>query len=275
MIKLIATDLDGTLLNTGKKVPGGFVSAVRKLYRHGIRFAIASGREKASILRLFPDLEEFLLIISNNGAMNYDGNKIIGDNSLTVEEIRPVFEAVSALPDVDPLISCEHGGYYSVDCRGGIDDELLRLSTTREIMQKLFPKVKDPLHSASLDTIAKLAFYHRVNAWDASQNALAPFMERFQIFPSEPVWVNLMKKGIDKGSGIRQLQQYLGVTPAQTMAFGDYLNDCSMFREAGVTCAMKNGHPDLKAMASCIAPSNDDDGVMRVLRNTFVFLAED
>ena len=78
-----------------------------------------------------------------------------------------------------------------------------------------------------------------------------------------------MKPGVHKGAAMRGLQSLLGIRPEECMAFGDYLNDCELLEAVGESYAMENAHPTLKRLARHIAPSNDEDGVMRVLRERF------
>ncbi len=87
-------------------------------------------------------------------------------------------------------------------------------------------------------------------------------------FPGEH-WVDVMKPGVTKGGAMRGVQKKLGITPEECMAFGDYLNDCELLQSVGESYAMENAHPRLKEMARHIAPSNDEDGVMRVIRREF------
>ena len=82
-------------------------------------------------------------------------------------------------------------------------------------------------------------------------------------------WVDVMKPGVHKGAAMRGLQKMLGIAPSECMAFGDYLNDCELLESAGESYAMANAHPLLKAQAKHIAPSNDDNGVIRVIREVF------
>ena len=81
-----------------------------------------------------------------------------------------------------------------------------------------------------------------------------------------PFWTNLGPGGISKGTGIAGIQAHFGLTPDQTMIFGDYLNDYDMMPLAHFSYAMANAHPDLKAICRYETLSNDDDGVMYILR---------
>ena len=78
-----------------------------------------------------------------------------------------------------------------------------------------------------------------------------------------------MAPGVNKGVAITRLRKLLGLRPDQCMAFGDYPNDLEMLRAVTYGYAMANAHPDVKAAARFSAPSNDEDGVMRVLRSRF------
>ena len=78
-------------------------------------------------------------------------------------------------------------------------------------------------------------------------------------------WVDVMNRTADKGAALRRLQRELGITPAQTMVFGDYLNDLQMLDAAEWSFAMENAHPDVIARARHLAPSNNDNGVLRTI----------
>ena len=79
-------------------------------------------------------------------------------------------------------------------------------------------------------------------------------------------WTDILHVGITKGAGIRALQKQLNILPEECMAFGDYMNDYDMLTACDESYAMENAHPDLKKIAKHIAPSNEEEGVMQVLR---------
>ena len=83
---------------------------------------------------------------------------------------------------------------------------------------------------------------------------------------SGKLWVDIMNIETDKKQGVEALQRVLGVTPAQTAVFGDYLNDLQMLDAGGWSFAMANAHPDLKRAARYIAPANTEHGVLQVVR---------
>ena len=82
-------------------------------------------------------------------------------------------------------------------------------------------------------------------------------------------WVDVMKPGVDKGSAMRTLQRLRGLTPDECMAFGDYLNDREMLMAVTESYAMDNALDSIKKIAKHIAPGNDENGVIRVIRERF------
>ncbi len=83
--------------------------------------------------------------------------------------------------------------------------------------------------------------------------------------PGAGHWVDIMDKHVDKGEGVKAIQRALGVTRAQTAAFGDYLNDIGMLNEAEFSFAMANAHEGVKKAARYLAPANTEEGVIRVV----------
>ena len=82
-------------------------------------------------------------------------------------------------------------------------------------------------------------------------------------------WVDVMKPGVNKGRAMQMLQRIKGISPDECMAFGDYLNDLELLQSVTESYAMENALPELKVISKHIAPPNDDDGVMRVVKQRF------
>ena len=83
---------------------------------------------------------------------------------------------------------------------------------------------------------------------------------------SGDMWLACMAVGVSKGSAIRILQESLQIRPEETMAFGDQLNDVEMLKQAYYSYAVENARPEVKETARFLADSNEDDGVLKVLR---------
>jgi hydroxymethylpyrimidine pyrophosphatase-like HAD family hydrolase len=115
------------------------------------------------------------------------------------------------------------------------------------------------------DTVLKIAVFDFGSVEERTAPAFADLPEHLRVLVSGQHWLDVMSADADKGHGLRRVQAALGVTAEQTMAFGDYLNDAGMLREARWSVAMDNAHPDLRAAARYVAPANSRDGVVRTI----------
>lgn len=116
------------------------------------------------------------------------------------------------------------------------------------------------------DAIVKLAVYVIGPVEPLAQATLAHFADTHQYAISGANWADLQVQGVDKGSAVRDLQRFLGVERAQTAVFGDAGNDLSMMSVADLSFAMANASADVVEAARFVAPSNNEAGVIQVLR---------
>ncbi|MBQ7886977.1 MAG: HAD family hydrolase [Clostridia bacterium] len=264
MIKLIASDMDGTLLTTDKRLPVDFAQVVRALYNKGVSFCIASGRQYASLRRDLEELVPELIFIAENGALIMENDRQLFIDPLAAGDLPRIVRAADGLERVYPVI-----------CRS--DCALVDKSASEAFVQELRMYyeqtfVVDDLAGACADfhDVCKVAFY---DAGDAQSHALPVLRERLEkqhaVILSGMNWVDVMKPGVNKGRAMRMLQTLKGFTPDECMAFGDYLNDLEMLESVTESYAMENALGDLKRIAAHIAPPNDEDGVMRVVKERF------
>jgi Predicted hydrolases of the HAD superfamily len=126
-------------------------------------------------------------------------------------------------------------------------------------------EVVDDLLARPEDPILKVAVYDFGPAEEGAARGLAPFEGEVKVVVSGEHWVDVMNPDTNKGNGIRRIQEALGITPAQTMVFGDFLNDCEMMDAAEWSFAMDNAHPQLRERARYVAPPNSENGVVRTI----------
>ena len=264
MIKLIASDMDGTLLDSQKRLPPGFYDAVRALKAQGTLFAVASGRQYAALRRDFDALADDILFICENGALVMQHEK-----QLLIDPIDPA--------DLAHVIRLGRTieGVYPVLCRA--DVALIEDSSDpafKQEVERYYPScriVDDLLEYCDAPDVCKIAYFDPVDA----QSYELPVFERglkegLCVILSGKNWVDVMKTGVHKGGAMKGLQDMLHIPPEACMAFGDYLNDYELLEAVGESYAMENGHPRLKNIARHIAPSNDEYGVMQVLKERFI-----
>lgn len=259
-IKLIATDLDGTLLDTAKNLPDGFLDTIRELKRRGIIFVIASGRQYYNVLKIFEPVKDDVVFLSDNGTIVFLKDECILCETLDRAIVDEALEYISGIPDTHPLI-CGVKSVYGEPAAGNFEHDVSLYYERRDISRGAVKR------GLAEDRIVKIAVFDDLNAADNGYPAL---MKRFDgqisVALSGQHWSDLMPTGIDKGSAMRHLQGILGVSPDECMAFGDYGNDISLLNACTESYAMANATDSLKAAAKHIMKwTNDEGGVKRVI----------
>ena len=265
-IKLIASDVDGTLVDSQKRLPPGFPEAVRKLRDHGIVFVIASGRQYFNVLKTFDVVKDDIVVMPDNGAMLLDNGEPYFTSPLPAEAVEEILAVLAEIPTAHPMLA----GVRALYLRPGSDlcmEEVARYYERRVVAPDAFAR-------AAADTICKLAVFDDESSAKNIAPALARFQGPFCVTLSGDHWLDVMNAGVNKGSGLRILLEHFGVKPEECMAFGDYDNDIQMLRACGESYAMANATEAVKAVCRHRAPSNDEAGVMQVLYREFPFLKD-
>ncbi|MGN0169320.1 MAG: HAD family hydrolase [Lachnospiraceae bacterium] len=261
-IKIVACDMDYTLLTNDGKLPPKFDSYIERLYNAGVEFAVASGRPGYTLQQLFPKYRERFYFISDNGACIRHGEKIIYTSLMKEEDIREMTKMVLQTQTGVPIICGLDGGYYPIKASEH-DSFFKRFFSIRK-------PVEDILHvqtQANKFTV----FCPEGNAKEIMEKYYLPkYSKDYSVTLGGDVWVDIMNPDINKGSAMQQLEQYCGIKKEHIMAFGDHLNDLEMLRYVPNSYAMENAIPEVKAVAAHIAPSNEDYGVLKVLDETIL-----
>ncbi|MGN1090387.1 MAG: HAD family hydrolase [Huintestinicola sp.] len=256
MIRFIAADLDGTLLDSNKNLPEGFLDLVRRMKKLGITFAAASGRQYYGVEMVFEPVKDDMMFIAENGGAAFEHGKCIYSLPMENEDVIRIAEAAEKLYDkgVRVLLSGEKCAYvkdsdaeFARNCRM----YCARLETIDDLRK--FPDD---------DRIIKVAIFD-MNAEKLTYPEMKRFDDKYNVILSNTCWVDIVGKNVNKGEAVDRLLKKLGIASEEAMCFGDYLNDLEMMSVCGHSFAMENGHPLLKKAARNIAPSNDDNGVVR------------
>lgn len=258
-IRLVVTDLDGTLLDDAKRIPGGLWPMLAELRRRGVLFSPASGRQYATLAGQFADVAEGMVFIAENGTyVVRDGVELSSDpldRSVAAGVARTVRRLVADGADVGAVVCGKRSAYVE-----RTDEAFLAEVRTYYAEHRIVPDV-----TAVDDDLIKVALFDFGSAEHSTAPALAEFAGTHQVVVSGEHWVDVMNRTANKGTALRGLQRTLGITPAQTMVFGDYLNDLEMLDAAEWSFAMANAHPEVVRRARHLAPSNNDDGVLRTI----------
>ena len=258
MIKLIASDLDGTLLDDSKRLPKDFFEVLDTLNQRGIHFAVSSGRTFGAVGHLFP--EEYrskMDYICDNGACLLLGGKLTKAYALEREVFEDLIKACEEIGDMRILV-CAQSGTYHLSYDSEFDAEVARFYKNHIIT--------DNLRSIE-ETVYKIAVCDYKGTMEHGKPALdAVFGDRLNVQASGTIWMDVMAAGVNKGAALTGLMDTLGVTREETMAFGDYFNDVEMLNAAGWSFCMENGHEDVKKLCSHIAQSNNEGGVTKAIK---------
>lgn len=257
MIKLIAADMDGTLLNSKGELSPRFFPLLQKLQTNGIQFAVASGRQYYNLLSFFEDYKDSLIFINENGSFVVKGTKSIFTNEIPEQEYTSVSKIVHSIQGAHLILCGIHGAY--------IETANPQIFEKAKMYFKRLTMVSSALDIAKKDVICKLAIYDEIDAETNAYPVLKQLPPQFATYLSGKIWVDVMHAEVNKGAAIQMLQKRLNILPEETMVFGDYLNDYEMMQTAKYSFAMANAHPDLKKISNFTAKSNDEDGVVEAI----------
>lgn len=258
-IRLVVSDMDGTLLDGEGRIPDGLWPRLERMRRRGIRFAPASGRQYATLERLFARAADGMVFISENGTyVVQDGRELSSstlDRSFVTDVVKTARDLSADGVDLGIVVCGKNAGYVERRDEAFLTEAAAYYASLRQV---------DDVTQVE-DDITKISLYDFDQAERSTAPALAHFAETHQVVVSGQHWVDIMNAGTNKGTALRSLQRELGITPAQTMVFGDYLNDLEMLDAAEWSYAMTEAHPEVLRRARFLAPSHRDQGVLRVL----------
>lgn len=259
-IRLIVTDMDGTLLDDDKQLHADFWPLAEQLHRRGILFAPASGRQYYTLEREFADIADDLVFIAENGSIVMRGGHEVSSDCLAREDALRVVHALraAAAGGIDGgIIVCGKQSAYIERSDPAFFDQVDRYYARLQIV--------DDLTTVIDDDVLKIAVYDFGSAEHRTLPHLTDFMTSHQVVVSSEHWLDVNTRTANKGRAVTALQSALGISPAQTMVFGDFLNDLEMMDTADYAFAMHNAHPLLHERARFVAPSNNDNGVVRTI----------
>lgn len=240
MIRLIASDLDGTLLGKDKKVPEEMFSLIGKLKKKGILFAASSGRQYANIRRLFEPVKDESAYICENGALTVYQGKVLYKETMEQETAREIVEAIWEKEGAEFTISGEKQYYLhpkSEEYRYLID-EIVKPDYT---LIDSFDQVTEPC--------LKIAVYEKEGIEKSFDYWYGRFGDKALVVTSGFDWLDFAPRGVDKGNGITALQKELGISREESMAFGDEYNDIGMLEAVEHSYAMETGKDKVKAVS--------------------------
>lgn len=272
MLKVIITDVDGTLYNSSSRLSARNRETLIRAQQHGIRLVIASGRPASGLAKLAEELELARyggLLVAYNGSRVIDCRNMqtVFNQPLQVADGKAVLEHLKQF-DVYPMI--DRGRYMHVnnvyaapihvngqpvsiiqhEARGGN----FLLCEQEDLAQFLDFEVNKILTAGEPEYLQ--AHYEAM---------MEPFKDRLSCMFTSAFYFEYTAKNIDKGKALEGVLEAMGYLPEEMIAFGDGMNDLSMLRYVGTGVAMGNAVPRLKEEAQDITGTNDEDGLAAAL----------
>lgn len=259
MIKLIVSDIDGTLVKDGEnKVNPEIFDVIMELKKKkNIQFAAASGRQAASIEYTFKPIQKEIFYVAENGSYLGCYGRTLFLYPIEPSLVNALVEDIRANPLLDVMVGGAKGTYLETDNQEFID---------WMINGYHFHIIKVDDVTKTGDEIIKIAAYKKEGVQDAAGYLFDKYSDKLKMTISGDMWMDCMRQGVNKGEAVKTLQESLGITPEETMVFGDQLNDIEMLKRAHYSFAVGNAREEVKKAARFQADTNVNDGVMKIIK---------
>ena len=262
MYKLIAIDMDGTLLKNDKSVSDRTKKAIKEDKEKGVNVVIATGRPIDGVTRY---LEELDMLGENDYVLSYNGGlvlkaksrEVISKTVLSGSDLHYLHKLskdlgvnIHAFSEVHGLITPKNSKYTEVEANiNGINigiNDYSEIEDDHSIVKVMMIDEPEVLQKA-VDNLPKEVY------------------EKYTVVRSTPYFLEFLNKAVNKGTGVELLAKHLGVKQEEVMTFGDAENDLDMIVYAGMGVAMANGFEEVKEAANYITDSNEEDGVAKAI----------
>lgn len=258
MIKLVASDIDGTLVPEGtNQLNEDIYHVVRKMQEKGILFAVASGRHYSSMRFLFDTVWKDIIFVTENGSCVLQNGETVSVTYIAPDAARALLEQLRTYEGAEIILSTPEKIYTESknrEFRKRLEDLHIRVEAVPDLLPYCCKT-------------NKIAVYQEAGTQEMEKELQEMLGSTLNIVRAGAFWIDCMDRGADKGIALQRIQQKWNIAREETMAFGDNCNDIGMIKQAGESYAVANAHPALKEAAKYEALSFKEDGVLQVLEN--------
>ena len=289
MYKLVAIDLDGTLLNSYGAVTQNTINTIKKVIENGVEVVIASGRPIDSIKTIAKEIGSEKYFIGGNGAIVYD-----------IKNEKPIYERYMNKEKVLEIIKiCEENSisynvytnqtilatslkynvlYYHKENLKKEENKKTNINIVKDMYQYVkemneekFLKITicDENKSVFNSIMKKIKKISGIDILEVSHMSRKIIRQGTEEIPIEYYYTEISLKNVDKWNAIEYLMSTINIKPEEVMTFGDNVNDKKMIENAGCGVAMKGSTPVVTEVAKRIAESNNNEGVARILQEYY------
>ena len=269
--KLLALDMDGTLLTSSKQVSPRTRDALKELAARGTPLAFCTGRNFLELMDWPHELPFIRYGVLSSGAIVHDfaSGETLHRQTLDAATILRAMEIAQAESPMVHIMSVECSLARPADVH---NMERVGMGVYKSMFEQICT-LQDDLESwvkAHPDQVAKINFYHETpEARDRTRERLAASSLPLTLADAEQTSVECSAQGVSKGEGLRVLAEHLGATLADVVAVGDSDNDSTALAAVGMPVAMGNATESIRRMAKLRVADNDHDGIVEVVQRLF------
>ncbi|MGT2749481.1 Cof-type HAD-IIB family hydrolase [Streptococcus orisasini] len=276
MLKLIAIDMDGTLLDSQKKLPQENIDVIQEAAQAGHKIVICTGRIQSGVEPYFEQLglkaEEEYAILNNGCSLHTirEEWQLLSYHELNFQDVQYLYSLLDDYPEVYlTLIANEDYLVLAEDVPDLVAyDASLVFTEPKPVSLAEVKATAEPVFQAMY-----MGEPEQINAFQADFEA--ELSEKFSMVRSQSYLFEAMPKGITKASGLKELAQKLKIELKDVVAVGDAANDLEMMKAAGFSVAMGNAAEDVKEIADALTSSNDEAGVAEAITKYVLQAAKD
>lgn len=263
MIKMIAIDLDGTLLNRHKKIPAENIKAIQKAAQEGIKIVLCTGRPQSGVEPYFKNLDlghQAEYAVLNNGCSTHQIEKgkweLLSYHELSLDDIQGLERLIAQNHQIE--LTLTEANHFLVMGQSVSDlvayDASLVFTKAKPISFQGLKALKTPIFQA-------MYMGEEANLDQFERSVDDRLSSQFSTVRSQSYLYEVMPKGITKASGLKALAEHLLINPRDIMAIGDAPNDLEMLSFAGLSVAMGNASESIRQAADKVSLTNDEAGV--------------
>lgn len=257
MIKLVACDMDGTLLDDDQNLPSETFDLITRMRACGIHFAASSGRRYDTLCSYFKPVRDQMDFVAAGGAQVYVDGKLVDLEVFSPAALRRLKRTVDMF-DTLHLALFDSATTYELD-----DSLCYKPELDKDLPNPVI--VDGNLPSADVN-IVKASVYCDESPMDMAYVLSRELEDDFVFAPSGRHWIDVMQRGVNKATGIQQVMDAHGIAADEVMAFGDSMNDYEILRMVGDGVALANGRYAVRQIADRVIGTNAEHAVQQDLR---------
>lgn len=273
MKTLFLSDLDGTFLNSAGKISERSARIISELTNNGVLFTVATARTYATVMKMFEDITLPCPLVLMNGVTIYDpiDSSIISSHPIPTESANEIINKFRNR-NVEPMLYFQNGDtlevYYSV-LTNDYQKEYVAQRTDCNGKRFIHSPTPVSIENKNLVYIVCLERYENIkDIYEAVSELDSAHCMFYKDNYSDMYFLEIISKSVSKASGAKEVKELIGAD--RIIAFGDNLNDIPLFEAADECYAVSNAEEKLKAIATGIIGSNDEDAVAEFIFEKFI-----